>query len=201
MNRILVSALIALPVAASQVSAEQASHTVRLETNHGNMTLELYHDKAPKTVENFLGYVKDGFYNGTIFHRVIEDFMIQGGGFSKDMEEKETKEPITNEADNGLKNEKGTIAMARTSIPHSATAQFFINTVDNPYLNHTKKSSRGWGYCVFAKVVEGMDTVASIASVSTARKGGNGDVPVTPVIIERAVLVEKNKGTKAQGKS
>ena len=161
---------------------------VTFKTNLGDFTLELFEDKAPKTVENFLSYVKEGFYDDTIFHRVIDGFMIQGGGFTVDMDQKETKETIENEANNGVANEKGTIAMARTNDPHSATAQFFINVNDNDFLNHTSESVNGWGYCAFGKVVEGMDVVEKIKSVKTGSHGYHQDVPLEPVIIEKAII-------------
>ena len=161
---------------------------VTFKTNFGDITLELFEDKAPKTVENFLSYVKDGFYDNTIFHRVIEGFMIQGGGFTVDMDQKDTKDTIENEANNGVANEKGTIAMARTNDPHSATAQFFINVNDNDFLNHTSESVNGWGYCAFGKVTEGMDVVEKIKSVKTGSHGYHQDVPVEPVIIEKAII-------------
>ena len=161
---------------------------VTFKTNFGDITLELFEDKAPKTVENFLSYVKDGFYDNTIFHRVIAGFMIQGGGFTADMDQKDTKATIENEANNGVANETGTIAMARTNDPHSATAQFFINVNDNDFLNHTSESVNGWGYCVFGKVTEGMDVVEKIKSVKTGSHGYHQDVPVEPVIIEKAII-------------
>lgn len=163
---------------------------VALNTNHGRIVLDLDEVKAPKTVANFVEYVKSGHYSGTIFHRVIKDFMIQGGGFDQNMNQKPTKATIQNEADNGLKNDLGTIAMARTSDPHSASTQFFINTsAGNSFLNHTSKTSQGWGYAVFGKVSEGMDIVNSIRAVKTANKGGHGDVPVELVIIESAEVL------------
>ena len=161
---------------------------VTFKTNHGDITLELYADKAPKTVENFLSYVQDGFYDNTIFHRVIDGFMIQGGGMTPDMEQKETKAPIENEANNGVANEAGTIAMARTNDPHSATAQFFINVKDNDFLNFSSESMNGWGYCAFGKVTEGMDVVEKIKAVKTGNSGYHQDVPVEPVIIEKATI-------------
>ncbi len=161
---------------------------VTFKTNFGDITLELFEDKAPKTVENFLSYVKDGFYDNTIFHRVIEGFMIQGGGFTVDMDQKDTKDTIENEANNGIANEKGTIAMARTNDPHSATAQFFINVNNNDFPNHTSESVNGWGYCAFGKVTEGMDVVEKIKSVKTGSHGYHQDVPVEPVIIEKAII-------------
>ena len=158
---------------------------VRITTNMGTIDVELFAHKAPVTVENFLKYVADGFYNGTIFHRVISGFMIQGGGMQPGMVRKPTHDPITNEADNGLKNLIGTIAMARTSDPHSASAQFFINAADNAFLDHTAKSGRGWGYAVFGKVVEGLDVVRAIEGVGTGRAGSFGDVPVEDVTIRK----------------
>jgi peptidyl-prolyl cis-trans isomerase B (cyclophilin B) len=163
---------------------------VKLHTNQGVITLELDAAKAPKTVENFLAYVKAGHYDGTIFHRVINGFMIQGGGFAPGMRQKPTEAAITNEAGNGLRNQKYTIAMARTGDPHSATAQFFINVADNDFLNHTAPSGQGWGYCVFGKVVEGQDVVDKIKSVKTGRSGTHQDVPEQDVVIERAEVVQ-----------
>mgnify|MGYP003564371585 FL=1 len=163
---------------------------VALNTNFGRIVLELDEVKAPKTVANFVEYVKSGHYNGVIFHRVIKDFMIQGGGFDKNMSQKPTKAPIQNEADNGLKNDLGTIAMARTQDPHSASAQFFINTsAGNSFLNYSSKTTQGWGYAVFGKVSEGMDVVNSIRVVKTGNKGGHGDVPLEPVMIESAEVI------------
>jgi peptidyl-prolyl cis-trans isomerase B (cyclophilin B) len=171
--------------------AETMSPKVRLETSKGAIVLELDAKAAPKTVENFLGYVQDGFYDGTIFHRVIKQFMVQGGGFTADMEQKSTRDQIQNEADNGLKNKRGTIAMARTSDPHSATSQFFINIVDNAYLDFKAKNAQGWGYCVFGKVIEGLDVIDAIEAVKTTTKRPHQDVPVEPIIIEKAVVVEE----------
>ncbi|GFD89685.1 peptidyl-prolyl cis-trans isomerase [Tenacibaculum sp. KUL152] len=161
---------------------------VTLKTNFGDIKLELFEDKAPKTVANFISYVEDGFFDNTIFHRVINNFMIQGGGFTPDMDQKDTKAPIENEADNGVANEVGTIAMARTQDPHSATAQFFINVNNNDFLNHSSKSVNGWGYCAFGKVVEGMDVVEKIKAVKTGNHGYHQDVPVEPVVIESATV-------------
>ena len=161
---------------------------VTLKTNFGDITLELFEDKAPKTVANFLSYVQDGFFDNTIFHRVINNFMVQGGGFTEDMEQKDTKAPIENEANNGVANEVGTIAMARTQDPHSATSQFFINVNNNDFLNHTSESANGWGYCAFGKVTEGMDVVEKIKAVKTGNSGYHQDVPVEPVIIEKAFV-------------
>jgi len=166
---------------------------VMLETTLGDITIELYTDKAPSTVKNFLEYVDSGFYDGTIFHRVIRGFMIQGGGLTEAMKDKSTREPISNEADNGLKNERGTIAMARTGYPHSATSQFFINTVDNAFLNFRSKATEGYGYCVFGKVVKGMDVVDAIEKVQTVNRAGHQDVPMNPVIIKKAVQVKAGK--------
>ena len=162
---------------------------IKLTTNHGVITLELDAEKAPKTAANFISYVEAGHYDNTIFHRVIGNFMIQGGGFEPGMNQKDTREPIENEAANGLKNKRGTIAMARTGDPHSATAQFFINTVDNDFLDFRAPSGQGWGYCVFGKVVEGMDVVDAIRKVKTGNKGFHQDVPVEDVIIEKAEIV------------
>ncbi len=158
--------------------------TVTFETSHGEIVVELDAEKAPATVENFLSYVNDGFYDGTIFHRVIPNFMIQGGGFLPDMVQKQTADPVKNEADNGLSNDNGTIAMARTNDPHSATAQFFINHGDNTFLNHTAPTAQGWGYCVFGKVTEGMDIVNAITTVTTGTNQGHADVPVDEIVIQ-----------------
>ncbi len=157
--------------------------------NHGVITLELDADKAPKSVANFLAYVQKGHFDNTIFHRVIPGFMIQGGGFTPGMDQKPTDAPIENEANNGLKNEKYTVAMARTNAPHSATAQFFINVKNNTFLNHTAPSAHGWGYAVFGKVVDGTDIVDKIEGVKTGRKGFHDDVPQEDVVIEKAVVV------------
>lgn len=159
---------------------------VKLHTNHGIITLELDAERAPETVKNFLAYAESGFYDNTVFHRVIDGFMIQGGGFEPGMRQKETNAPVKNEADNGLKNDKYTIAMARTSDPHSATAQFFINVKNNDFLNFSAPTAQGWGYCVFGCVVEGTDVVDKIKSVSTGTSGFHQDVPKEDVIIERA---------------
>ncbi|MFM0740319.1 peptidylprolyl isomerase [Paraburkholderia xenovorans] len=163
---------------------------VELHTNHGVIKLELDAEKAPKSVENFLNYVKAGHYDNTVFHRVIDGFMIQGGGFEPGMKQKPTAEAITNEANNGLKNVNGSIAMARTNDPHSATAQFFINVNDNDFLNHSSPTPQGWGYAVFGKVVEGLDIVEKIKKVKTGSKGFHQDVPVDDVVIEKAVIVD-----------
>lgn len=172
---------------AAEKSAELPK--VSLETSLGNIIIELNPAAAPKTVENFLSYVNDGFYSGTIFHRVIKGFMIQGGGFTENMKEKPTRPAINNEADNGLLNLRGTIAMARTNDPHSATSQFFVNTVNNSFLDYKAKTGRGWGYCVFGKVVAGMDVVDAIENQPTTVKSPYQDVPVTPVIIKKASVI------------
>lgn len=168
--------------------SDQANPQVEFTTNRGTVVLELYPESAPATVENFLNYVNDGFYDGTIFHRVIRGFMIQGGGMTDDMQQKRTGAPIKNEADNGLKNDLGTIAMARTAIPDSATAQFFINVKNNDFLNFQSKTQSGWGYCVFGKVVEGMDVVHEIERVATGNRAGHQDVPTETILIERAAV-------------
>jgi peptidyl-prolyl cis-trans isomerase B (cyclophilin B) len=159
---------------------------VKLHTNHGTITLDLDAAKAPETVKNFLEYVQSGHYANTIFHRVIDGFMIQGGGFEPGMKQKATRAPIKNEAQNGLKNDRYTLAMARTNDPHSATAQFFINVKDNDFLNHSAPTAQGWGYCVFGRVVEGQDVVDRIRAVKTGRSGMHQDVPLQDVVIERA---------------
>ena len=164
--------------------------TVLLETSSGDILVELFADKAPQTVANFLKYVDDGFYTNTIFHRVIPSFMIQGGGMGARMDEKPTREPVTNEADNGLKNDRGTLAMARTRDPHSASAQFFINLVDNDFLNHSSPTLDGWGYCVFGKVVEGIENVDKIAKVKTKTVGFHENVPTDMVLITGASRFE-----------
>ena len=162
---------------------------IKLHTNFGTIGIELDHEKAPLTAANFEQYVKDGFYDGVIFHRVIKGFMIQGGGMDENMNEKATREPIQNEAQNGLKNDKYTVAMARTQAPHSASAQFFINTKNNDFLNHTDPSMHGWGYAVFGKVVEGQDVVDAIEGVKTTRHGYHDDVPQDAVVITKAEIV------------
>ena len=159
-----------------------------LHTNHGDIKLELDHEKAPKTAANFEQYVKEGFYDGVIFHRVINNFMIQGGGFEPGMHQKKTRESIENEADNGLSNEKYTLAMARTMDPHSASAQFFINVADNAFLDHSGKNTQGWGYAVFGRVVEGTDVVDKIKGVSTTMKAGHQDVPAEDVIMQEGIF-------------
>ncbi|HSP86055.1 MAG TPA: peptidylprolyl isomerase [Psychrobacter sp.] len=162
---------------------------VELETSMGAITIELNEEKAPKTVENFLNYVKSGHYDSTIFHRIIDGFMIQGGGMDAEMNEKATNKPVENEADNGLKNDAGTIAMARTQDPHSATSQFFINVKDNDFLNHSGKNMQGWGYTVFGKVTSGMDVIEKMKGVPTGRFGMHADVPTEPVVIKSATII------------
>ncbi|MDO3386586.1 peptidylprolyl isomerase [Gilvimarinus sp. SDUM040013] len=163
---------------------------ITLHTNKGDITLELDFENAPKTAANFKQYAEDGFYAGTIFHRVIKGFMVQGGGMTEDMQQKPTRDEIENEADNGLKNDQYTVAMARTGDPHSATAQFFINVKDNGFLNHTGKNAQGWGYCVFGKVTAGTDVVDAIEGVATGSKGYHQDVPVDAVIIEKVTVAD-----------
>lgn len=169
-------------------SRVQEQEMITLHTNYGDIELELDFEKAPKSAANFKQYAEDGFYNGTIFHRIINNFMIQGGGFTEDMKQKTTRETIENEADNGLKNNNGTVAMARTMDPHSATAQFFINVADNDFLNHSGKNTQGWGYAVFGKVTNGMDIVEKLKTVKTGNIGGHQDVPVEAVVIERVTV-------------
>lgn len=176
-------------------AAEPPAPRVSMQTNMGTIVLELYPDKAPKTVANFLQYVKDGFYTGTLFHRVIRNFMIQGGGFTADYQRKQTRAPIMNEANNGLSNTRGTIAMARTFEPHSATSQFFINVADNARLDYTASTPRGWGYCVFGRVVRGMNVVDKIRNLPTGARGPfAGNVPLEPVIIEKVTLLPATAG-------
>ena len=163
---------------------------VKLHTNHGTITIELDEKRAPLTVANFLKYVEDGHYSNTVFHRVIDGFMIQGGGFEPGMKQKPTRAPVTNEADNKVKNAAYTLAMARTSEPHSASAQFFINVADNDFLNHTAPTAQGWGYCVFGRVMDGTGVVDKIKGVKTGSKGMHQDVPLQDVIIERAEIVQ-----------
>ncbi len=172
----------------SNIQAETTM--VKMDTTQGTIMLELDADNAPNTVENFLTYAKEGFFDGTIFHRVISNFMVQGGGFTEDMNQKTVRDPIKNEANNGLKNDNGTIAMARTGDPHSATAQFFINVKDNDFLNFSSETPQGWGYAVFGKVTEGMDIVEKIKAVETTTKGPYQDVPVEAIIIEKVSIVE-----------
>jgi len=180
----------------SCISSGANNPEVKLQTNYGDIVIRLDSAAAPKTVVNFLYYVKSKFYDGTIFHRVIGNFMIQGGGFTADMNQKETKPPIQNEADNGLKNTRRTIAMARRPDPNSATSQFFINVVDNPALDFRSKTDNGWGYCVFGRVITGMNVVDSIANVPTTTVGMYQNVPVKPVIIKSVVIVTPAAGSK-----
>ncbi len=163
---------------------------IKLTTSLGDIEIELYADKAPKSVNNFIEYVESGHFDGLIFHRVIPGFMVQGGGFTEDMQQRQGRAPIENEADNGVKNLIGTLAMARTSDPNSATAQFFINLVDNAFLDFTAKTSQGWGYAVFGIVTSGMDVVEQMATVPTGRNGGHSDVPTEPIVIEKASIIE-----------
>ena len=183
--------LVLIMVIGTSARAERSNPLVRLETSLGEIILELYPDKAPATVANFLQYVREGFYDGTIFHRVINGFMIQGGGSDANLNQKPTRAPIQNEADNGLTNQPYTVAMARTSDPHSATSQFFINVADNKVLNHTAKTPKGWGYAVFGQVVQGREVVDQIKAVPTGNRDGYQNVPLTPVVIVKAMVVEK----------
>ena len=186
MRRFLLAGLALLTLTLTG-AALAANPQVNLQTNKGLIVIELYPDQAPQSVANFLAYVDAGFYDGTIFHRVIPDFMIQGGGFTADLEKKATRDPIPNEADNGLKNERGTLAMARTNDPNSATAQFFINHKDNAFLDHSGKNPRGWGYAVFGRVTDGMSVVDAIATTPTGAKGMfPKDVPLETIVIEKA---------------
>jgi peptidyl-prolyl cis-trans isomerase B (cyclophilin B) len=182
-----------VPSTAGEKEPQVNNPVVLMKTSLGDIKIELWADKAPETVKNFLSYVDDKHYDGTIFHRVIANFMIQGGGMTPDMKEKKTKAPVKNEAGPGLDNKRGTLAMARTNDPHSATAQFFINVADNDFLNHKEKSTRGWGYCVFGKVTEGMDVVDKIKAVATKTVGPHEDVPVTPVVIQSVTRVQPVK--------
>jgi len=184
------SALKVRMIIALDIDTSKEDSMVIIRTTFGEIKLELDAEKSPKTVANFLGYAREGFYNGTIFHRVIDNFMIQGGGFDTDMTQKATGKPIENEADNGLKNDFGTIAMARTNDPHSATAQFFINVKDNDFLNHSGKNAQGWGYTVFGKVTGGTEVLEKIRGVQTSSRKGHQDVPTDPVIIESVLVVE-----------
>jgi len=188
---IIISTLFFSTLTLATDNQKMSTKQVKLTTNQGEIILELDAAKAPKTVENFIAYVEDGFYEGIIFHRIIPNFMAQGGGFSADFKQKETSKTIENEADNGLKNDRGTIAMARTSDPHSASAQFFINLSDNDFLNYTSKTQQGWGYAVFGKVTEGMDVVDKMAAIPTGSGGMfPTDVPQEQVIIEKAELIK-----------
>ena len=186
---VVISVLVTLVTAGVDMAAA-ANPKVEMETTKGKFVIELFPEKAPDTVKNFLNYVDTKFYDGTIFHRVIPKFMIQGGGFTADMKRKTPGAPIKNEADNGLKNDRGTIAMARTNDPHTATAQFFINTVNNDFLNHKSKTQQGWGYVVFGKVVTGMDVVDAISSVKTVTRGSFRDVPAENIEIRSTVVLK-----------
>lgn len=188
--KLVRTALAALALALASAGAALAGTTVEMKTNVGTMTIELFDDKAPETVANFLQYVKDGFYKGTIFHRVIPGFMIQGGGFTTDFKEKPTRAPVRNEANNGLKNTLGTLAMARTGQPHSATAQFFINVNDNGFLDHRAPNPRGWGYAVFGRVVKGMEVTETILAIRTSNRGPYENVPNTDVVIEDVRIID-----------
>jgi peptidyl-prolyl cis-trans isomerase B (cyclophilin B) len=194
MNRLCISVLAA--VVFSGTILAQNRPQVKLETSLGDIVIQLNATKAPNTVKNFLTYVDSGFYNGTIFHRVIQTFMIQGGGFTEDMQEKSTRPPIQNEAANGLSNLRGTVAMARRPDPHSASSQFFINTVDNPGLDHKNTTEAGFGYCVFGRVIKGMETVDAIAKTPTTMRNGMGDVPSTPVVIKKVTVVKTQPAGK-----
>jgi len=187
-NALVLAAFVLMPLSFTFTVNAQDKPRVQLETSQGNLVIELEQEKAPKTVANFLRYVDDGFYNGLIFHRVIANFMVQGGGLEPNMKKRPTREPVPNESANGLSNTRGTLAMARTADPHSATAQFFINVVDNPFLDR-QQSRDGWGYCVFGRVVSGIEIVDKIRHAPTTRVGGRRDVPQTPVIITRALRV------------
>ena len=176
-------------VSTAPAAGQPANPRVLIETSKGNITVEVFPGKAPQSAGNFLNYVKTGFYDGTIFHRVIPGFMIQTGGMTADMVEKPKNAPIQNEADNGLKNLRGTLAMARTGEPHSASSQFFINVADNAFLNHRGKSFEGWGYAVFGQVVDGMDVVDAIVAVPRGNRGPHGDVPIEPVMMQRVTLL------------
>ena len=191
LKKLILTPVISIAICGLSTVTALAGPLVKLQTNLGDIVIELDQEKAPKTVANFLGYVNDGFYSGTIFHRVIDGFMIQGGGFNEDMQKKGTRAPIANEANNGLKNDRGTIAMARTNAPDSATAQFFINVVNNDFLNYRSPTPRGWGYTVFGKVVQGMDVVDKIRKIPTGPGGPfPKDVPQSPVVIQGAMVME-----------
>jgi len=187
----LLFLLFGMMVLVGMVKADSGdSPRVVVETNKGNFVIELDAENAPTSTENFLGYVESGYYDGTVFHRVIDGFMIQGGGFTQDMAQKDTQGTIQNEADNGVKNKRGTVAMARRPDPHSATAQFFVNIADNDFLDHRSKNAQGWGYAVFGQVVEGMDAVDAIAKVKTGQHGPMGDVPAESVVIQKVYVEE-----------
>jgi len=193
MRNIVLSLVLFLTTTLSFASENKMSDTqnkVKLTTSLGEIIIQLNSEKAPNTSENFITYVKEGFFTGTIFHRIIPGFMAQGGGFDTDFNQKPVHAPIENEADNGLKNNRGTLAMARTGDPHSATAQFFINYKDNSFLDHTAPNSQGWGYAVFAEVIEGMDIVDKMADAATGNRGGHQDVPKEDIVIEKAEMVD-----------
>jgi peptidyl-prolyl cis-trans isomerase B (cyclophilin B) len=191
MRKFLLSLLFLFTATTAFATENKMTHPkVKLTTSLGDITIQLNDEKAPISSANFLTYVKEGFYNGTIFHRIIKDFMAQGGGFDTDFKQKDVHAPIENEADNGLKNKRGTLAMARTNVPNSATAQFFINYKDNAFLNHTGKNASGWGYAVFGEVIEGMDIVDKMAAEPTGTKNGHQDVPKTNIVIEKAEIIE-----------
>jgi peptidyl-prolyl cis-trans isomerase B (cyclophilin B) len=196
----VVTTAFAIPTGAEDMKNAR-NPVVVMKTSMGTMEIELYKNEAPITVQNFEWYVKNGFYDGLIFHRVIDDFMIQGGGFTPAMKKKAGNEPIENEATNGVSNEKYTIAMARTGEVHSATSQFFINNKDNAFLDHKNTTAQGFGYCVFGKVIEGQDVVDKISKVKTTTKNGMGDVPVEVVVIEEVYMKDKSKGAKKEKKS
>ena len=193
MQRSILPMILILIFCLTAPAAAADKPQVIMETSKGTVVIELNAQKAPITTANFLSYVQSGFYDNTIFHRVIRGFMIQGGGLTADMEKKPNQPPIQNEADNGLKNIAGTIAMARTGDPHSATSQFFINLKDNPFLDYRAKTPSGWGYCVFGRVIKGMDVVHAIENVPTGRKAGHADVPLEPVVIKRMTTVKPVK--------
>ena len=185
-----LSLVLILQLIFAAVGHTQEKTMIKMTTNFGVIEIELFTEQAPNTTENFIQYVNDGFFDGLIFHRVIPSFMIQGGGFEPGMRQKSPNTPIQNEADNGLKNERGTLSMARTNDPHSATSQFFISVKDNAFLDFKSKDASGWGYAVFAKVVSGMDVVDNIAQTPTGKSGGHGDVPLEDVVIEKAEVVQ-----------
>ena len=186
--RTLIPAVGAILLSGAAFADEAPNPEMVVETTEGTIVIELFAGKAPQSVANIVQYVEDGFYAGTIFHRVIQSFMIQGGGFGQDMVRKPTRPPVENEADNGLKNDRGTVALARTSDPHSATSQFYINLVDNDSLDYRMRTEQGWGYAVFGRVIEGMDVVDRIARTRTQTRDGMRDVPVVPIVIERATV-------------
>ena len=199
MKRLMVAMLVVLAMLATGTAFAKDNPMVKFETSEGDFVVELYADKAPITVDNFMWYVDNGFYDGLIFHRIIKDFMVQGGGFTAEMKKKAANPPIENEATNGLTNDKYTLAMARTNAVHSATCQFFVNTKDNGFLNHQNTTAKGFGYCVFGKVTDGTDTIDAMNGVPTTSKNGYNDVPKTPVVIKAAYRVDA-KGKKVEKK-